>query len=110
MSIKASADYDEKALDAKIASLTAMTTEQVQPISSMPVFDGEKFVPGDITEGTAIDADALKKAVVQAIEGLQEQLDLDEAGCYVQPLYKGVIGSSAGVRCDECIPECECNL
>ena len=53
----------------------------------MPVFDGEKFVPGDITEGTAIDADALKKAVVQAIEGLQEQLDLDEAGCYVQPLY-----------------------
>lgn len=87
LSITASADYDEKALDAKIASLTAMTTEQVQPISSMPVFNGEKFVPGDITEGTAIDADALKKAVVQAIEGLQEQLNLDEAGCYVQPLY-----------------------
>lgn len=87
LSITASADYDEKALDAKIASLTAMTTEQVQPISSMPVFNGEKFVPGDITEGTAIDADALKKAVVQAIEGLQEQLNLDEAGCYVQPPY-----------------------
>ena len=37
----------------------------------------------------AIDAiiSKLEKAVVQAIEGLQEQLDLDEAGCYVQPLY-----------------------
>ena len=58
LSITASADYDEKALDAKIASLTAMTTEQVQPISSMPVFNGEKFVPGDITEGTAIDAES----------------------------------------------------
>ena len=37
------------------------------PLSSMPVFDGEKFVPGDITEGTAIDADALKISAVPVL-------------------------------------------
>lgn len=37
------------------------------------------------TQGTALDMDKVKAAVVQAIDSGETLLDLDEAGCYQQP-------------------------
>ena len=45
--------------------------------------DGYTLVPADY--GTTIDETALKNAVAEAVEGLEDTLDLEKSGCYVDP-------------------------
>ena len=37
------------------------------------------------TQGTALDSDKVKEAVKNAIDSGETLLDLDQAGCYIEP-------------------------
>lgn len=81
--------YDETALDEILRNLTAVKNErQRMPVdatySTYNETDGYTLVPADY--GTTIDETALGRAVADAIMRLDEELDLSEDGCYVNPL------------------------
>ncbi len=81
--------YDETALadvlqGLKVADNTSQRTPVDATYSAYDVSDGYTLVPADY--GTTIDMAALKSAVVNAIMRLDEELDLSEEGCYVDPV------------------------
>ncbi len=80
--------YDEAALDAEIQKLSFLREEnQRRPVSAgFSEYDketGYTLIAADY--GTTVDKDAFKRAVSEAVEGLQDELDLSESGCYVEP-------------------------
>ncbi len=81
--------YDEAALEEKIDALRGFQKEFVkEPVDA---YIGE-YVPGSgfalVAEepGNRLNRDRTMAAVRTALEGLQEQVDLEEAGCYEEPL------------------------
>ena len=79
--------YDEEQFQAKLESLGAVTSEQTQPVSAYPRYDGEKFVVEPEQYGTAIQIDVLVEKMKEAFAALEETLDLEDAGCYAVPAY-----------------------
>ena len=79
--------FDEDALDSQIDQLNCMqASEQREPVDatvSAYTADGYSLVPADY--GTTIDKNKFKKAVEDSILVLADELDLDEADCYVKP-------------------------
>ena len=79
--------FDEDALDSQIDQLNCMqASEQREPVDatvSAYTADGYSLVPADY--GTTIDKNTFKKAVEDSILVLADELDLDEADCYVKP-------------------------
>lgn len=84
--MSASMTYDKEAVNQVVEGLDCFKEENtVQPVDAhLEVKDGVyEIVPE--TQGTALDIDKVKTAVVQAIDSGETLLDLDEAGCYLQP-------------------------
>ena len=79
--------FDEDALDSELQALNCMQAgaqrEPVDATVSAYTADGYSLVPADY--GTTIDKSAFKKAVEDSILVLADELDLDEADCYVKP-------------------------
>ena len=79
--------FDEDALDSELQALNCMQAgaqrEPVDATVSAYTADGYSLVPADY--GTTIDKNAFKKAVEDSILVLADELDLDEAECYVKP-------------------------
>lgn len=79
--------YDEKLLSDEMAKLSCMqASNQRKPVDatvSAYSKDGYSLVPADF--GTTIDRTVFEKAVKDAVLVLNDELDLDEAGCYVRP-------------------------
>ena len=79
--------FDENALDSELQALNCMQAgaqrEPVDATVSAYTADGYSLVPADY--GTTIDKNAFKKAVEDSILVLADELDLDEAECYVKP-------------------------
>lgn len=80
--------YDEQALSDALSKL-AMTDVKRQraPVdATYSAYDkakGYTLVPADY--GTMLHMPALQRAVAEAVAGLEEELDLAESGCYVEP-------------------------
>ncbi len=88
LELKTAVAYDEEALEEALDGLTCMQREnQRKPVdatySEYSRENGYTLVPADY--GTTINRTALKKAVSEAVLSLEESLDLEESGCYVQP-------------------------
>ncbi len=79
--------YDEEALAGKIASLKAVTAEQVPSESAVPEFDGSKFVVKPEVQGTAVKRDVLDKKIAEAVNELKPEIDLKAEKCYDEPKY-----------------------
>ena len=80
--------YEEAALDDALFELSCMQPQnQRKPVdaeySDYVSGKGYELVAADY--GTTLDKTALKKAVGEAILVLDDTLDLDKAGCYVEP-------------------------
>ncbi len=80
--------YEEEALEQSVKKLSCMKKEnQREPenagISEYSRKNGYELKPADY--GTAINEEALVKAVEEAITVLADELDLEEAGCYQNP-------------------------
>lgn len=81
-------DYDQDKLEAQIEALDCMDEKnQIAPqdatVSSYDKTDGFTVVP--CVMGTTIDAEKMKQAVQNAVEGLNEKLSLEKAGVYEDP-------------------------
>lgn len=87
LELEKSVSFDEEALAEEIARLPFMSGEQREPSdASYSEYDSETgytLVPADY--GTKIDEEAFYQAVVDAVSGLDETLDLSEAHCYEEP-------------------------
>ena len=84
--LSATTSYDETALNAAVDALDCFKEENVvQPVDAhLEVQDGQ-YVIVEETQGTALDSDKVKKAVKNAIDSGETLLDLDQAGCYIEP-------------------------
>lgn len=81
--------YDEEKLDQVLSELVCMQSDnQRMPVnascSGYSAENGYTLVPADY--GTTIQKTALKEAIVGAVDALNEELDLSESGCYVEPV------------------------
>ncbi|MBS6676166.1 MAG: L,D-transpeptidase/peptidoglycan binding protein [Clostridiales bacterium] len=84
--LSATTSYDETALNAAVDALDCFKEENViQPVDAhLEVQDGQ-YVIVEETQGTALDSDKVKEAVKNAIDSGETLLDLDQAGCYIEP-------------------------
>ena len=84
--LSATTSYDEDALNAAVDALDCFKEENVvQPVDAhLEVQDGQ-YVIVEETQGTALDSDKVKEAVKNAIDSGETLLDLDQAGCYIEP-------------------------
>ncbi len=84
--MSANISYDEEALSTAVGSLECFKDENVvQPTDAhLEVQDGQ-YVIVEETQGNALDKDKVTEAVKKAIDGGETLLDLDQAGCYIEP-------------------------
>ena len=80
--------YDEEKLNETLQGLSLAQEENQRAPSDAACSEyiegtGYELVPADF--GTTVDMDALAGAVTEAILTLDEEVDLEEAGCYVEP-------------------------
>lgn len=81
--------YDEDALSNCIDALNCMDEEQAEAPKDAYLSDyseeegGVHIVPEE--QGTTVDREKLVAAIQDAIEVMEPELDLDEAGCYIAP-------------------------
>ncbi len=77
MKAKIGVEYDESALKTQIANLECMKEEnQIAPVNAHPEFKTDKFVVVPETDGTTIKTEEFRKAVITAVNGANEKLDL----------------------------------
>ena len=78
--------YDGNALQQRISSLTFFDSSNVtEPQDAQVVYENGNFTIKAESEGSSPDAEKTSEAITAAIDGLNEQLDLDKAGCYKTP-------------------------
>ena len=87
-SIDTMVSYDKEELSDVIAKLDCMSSEeQVAPenaeISDYSETDGYTVIPAEY--GTTVDGDALQKTISDAVTNLEEEVSLENGGCYIDP-------------------------
>ena len=81
-------DYDTAKLNEKIAALECVKPEnQIAAVAATVVYQDGQFVIQDETYGTQIDAAKLNEVVVTAVSSISAKVNLEEAGCYIQPRF-----------------------
>lgn len=99
--MEAEVRFDEQALTEVVSGLACVTnTEVTVPASSKPEFDGEKFVPGAETYGTAIDSEKLESVIISAVQNMESFVSLTTAGVYEMPKYTSE-SPEVQTACDE---------
>ena len=84
--MSATTSYDENALNSAVEALDCFKEENVvQPVDAHLEVQNGQYVIVEETQGTALDSDKVKEAVKNAIDSGETLLDLDQAGCYVEP-------------------------
>lgn len=63
------------------------STNVVQPKNASFIYDGEDFIIVDEVEGNLIDTDILYIKINKAINSYENQLNLENENCYVNPKY-----------------------
>lgn len=81
-------EYSPEKLDTIISELECMKPEnQVAPVSASVVYNGSEYVIQDEVHGTQLDAAKVKEVIHAGVTAMDGTVDLDETGCYVQPIY-----------------------
>lgn len=83
-------DYNEESLEECAKSLEVMDESQMEKpqdalISEYSQEDGYKIIPEE--EGTTVDEKKFLEALGDAILNLQDSISMEEADCYVKPVY-----------------------
>lgn len=81
-------NYDEKALDEKIANLKAIKGEDTESTDAKIVFDKGEFKVEDEVHGNFIKRDELKNAILNHFADKDEKLDLEKENLYIEPKIK----------------------
>lgn len=80
--------YDQNALLKAVASLQCVADKKtVKPVSASPVFDGTKYVIQPEVLGNTVDQERFVKVIEEHLNGFNNELDMTEQKCYLQPDY-----------------------
>ena len=78
--------YDKDKLDAQISQFPQFQADQMQaPSSALLAFQNGQFVVTEEDKGTQIDVEKAKAAIYEAVTAGTAELDMEEAGAYVEP-------------------------
>ncbi len=82
-------EYDQEKLNTLIAALECVKPEnQVAPVSATVVYKDGTFVIQDEVYGTQLDLTKVNEAIHASVNAMEQEVDLEENGCYVQPVFK----------------------
>ncbi len=82
-------EYDQEKLNTLIAGLECVKPEnQVAPVSAKVVYKDGTFVIRDEVYGTQLDLTKVNEAIHTKVSAMEQEVNLEECGCYVQPVYK----------------------
>ena len=82
-------EYDQEKLNTLIAGLECVKPEkQVAPVSATVVYKDGTFVIQDEVYGTQLDLTKVNEAIHASVHAMEQEVDLEENGCYVQPVFK----------------------
>ena len=82
-------EYDQEKLNTLIAGLECVKPEnQVAPVSATVVYKDGTFVIQDEVYGTQLDLTKVNEAIHASVNAMEQEVDLEENGCYVQPVFK----------------------
>ena len=82
-------EYDQEKLNTLIATLECVQPEnQVAPVSATVVYKDGTFVIQDEVYGTQLDLTKVNEAIHTKVSAMEQEVNLEEAGCYVQPVFK----------------------
>ena len=79
-------EYDSKKLKKAIKALDELDKKNVTaPVDAYVSTEDGKYVVVSEVKGNQLDSDTLYKSACEAVEGKENELDADKAGCYVEP-------------------------
>ncbi len=82
-------EYDQEKLNTLITALECVKPEnQVAPVSATVVYKDGTFVIQDEVYGTQLDLTKVNEAIHTKVSAMEQEVNLEECGCYVQPVYK----------------------
>ncbi len=79
--------YDRAALEKRIQSLDAVTSEQIPASSAFPKYDGNTYVIEPESCGTAVNIRAVKECITNSVQTFAAEVDLKQEDCYETPKY-----------------------
>lgn len=80
--------YDEAKLESIVLSLDCVTaSDQIGSQNACPVYNGTQFVIQEEVVGTQVNQEVLVEKIKEAVSGFNEELDLEDSGCYITPTY-----------------------
>lgn len=82
-----SVKFDQEELSAKVRNLSFLTQEQTEPVSAIPVFDGEKYMIQDEIPGNQVNVEQTIQKAAEYVKELKEELNLETEQCYVTPRF-----------------------
>lgn len=80
--------YNQNSLRTAISNLSFVMQEQEEPISAIPVFDGQQYTIQEEVMGNKVDLNRAMKEVVACMRKLEPEIDLYKAKCYVEPDFR----------------------
>lgn len=82
-------EYDQEKLTTMISGLACVKPEnQVAPVPATVVYKDGTFVIQDEVYGTQLDLTKVNEVIHASVNAMQQEVDLEENGCYVQPVFK----------------------
>ena len=82
-------EYDEEKLNTMIAGLACLKPEnQVVPVSAAVVYKDGSFIIQEEVYGTQLDATKVNEVIHSGVAVMEQNVNLEDAGCYVQPVFK----------------------
>lgn len=82
-------EYDQEKLNTLIAALDCVKPEnQVAPVSATVVYKDGSFVIQEEVYGTQLDLTKINEAIHASVSAMEQEVNLEESGCYVQPVFK----------------------
>ena len=79
--------YDEAALNQKIQTIQAVSTEQIPAQNARPEYNGETYFIQKETYGTAVDMEVLNQKIHEYISEFKHSLDMEQEQCYAKPRF-----------------------
>ena len=80
------AEVDKKTAAKFIEGLECMNDEGKYPSeNAVPEYDGDNFVPKKEVYGNITDKEKTTKAIIKAMSGYEDEIDLEKEKCYIMP-------------------------
>ncbi len=80
--------YDNKKLEAVVSDMDMMQKKnQKKPVSAKPIYKETQFEIQAEDYGSKLDGKLVYDTITQSVQKLEGQVDLDKAGCYIEPTY-----------------------